>query len=105
MSLQPLHAPGPSACTMYKAATASAVDGMRETMGVFTPGQSPWTFHSLSRTLSPVEFTDELGSSFMASIISHLGAPGENELSIAATEGGPSDAEDLAGLLPTGVIS
>lgn len=90
---------------MHKGATASAVDDMRATMGAFPPGQSPWTSHLLSCTLRPVEFTDELGSSSYSEPNFSFGAPDENELSIAASEGGPSDVEDLAGLQPTGAVA
>lgn len=91
------------------AAAASAVGDMGTTMGVFQLDQSPWAFHSSSRSLHAVEFLDELAVRLVTNLISHLGlgAPDEDELSIVASEGGlmPSGTEDSAGLPTSGAVA
>lgn len=80
---------------------------MRTTTRVFLPGQFPQASSSSSRTLRSVELPDEFDIASHNATDFSFGAPDEDELSIAASEGGlmPSDKEDLAGIPPSGAVA
>lgn len=78
---------------------------MRATTRVFPPGQSPQGF--LSRMLHSGELPDEFDIASHDAPDFSFRALDEDELSTAASEGGPvpSDMEDSTGLPPLGAVA
>lgn len=89
---------------MHKALATNNQGDLRATTGAFlTPTYLPF----LILLLRPVEFPDEFNVVLHDAAEFSFGAPDEDELSIATSGDGlmPSNAEDSAGLPPSGAVA
>ncbi|KAL0188118.1 hypothetical protein M9458_015217, partial [Cirrhinus mrigala] len=86
--------------------TEAAVMGAEGDLGIAMednpPGKSSQTSHSPVRSVPPVEFPGGFDSSPQDGLDFSFGAPEGDEISVAASEGGLSDAEASTGLPPSG---